>query len=105
VKRWQTGKSLPTKIMNYHAIGWQSNNDGQGDAYRAATSARYRPERCKICTCPIEPRDEDTKVTYRDGTCAHESCHDEAEYDCANAADIREVVEAELANILAEEGA
>jgi hypothetical protein len=42
--------------------------------------------KCKFCGESVNLNDEG--ATYRDGTCAHEECHDNSEFERENAADL-----------------
>ena len=52
----------------------------------------YKPSKkadcCKFCGGFVNLNDEG--VTYRDGSCAHEDCHDNEEFRRENAADLAE---------------
>ncbi len=43
---------------------------------------------CCFCGCRVNLDDEG--VTYENGKCAHESCHDGNEFNKANASDFRD---------------
>jgi hypothetical protein len=43
---------------------------------------------CKHCGTKVDLDDEG--VTYQDDSCAHEHCHDNAEFRSANSADMRD---------------
>jgi len=47
-----------------------------------------KADRCKFCGGFVNLNDEG--VTYRDGKCAHEDCHDSEEFRRENAADLAE---------------
>ena len=49
---------------------------------------RKQSDKCRFCRVPVNLDDEG--VTYRDGSCAHEHCHDGNEYRQANESDFRD---------------
>lgn len=49
----------------------------------------FTMDKCKFCKEPVDLNDEG--VTYRDGTCAHEGCHDNNEFERENATELREM--------------
>ena len=49
---------------------------------------RAMKPKCKFCGEPVDLDDEG--ATYRDGTCAHEDCHDNEEFRRENATELRE---------------
>lgn len=44
---------------------------------------------CKYCGQQVNLEDEG--ATYKDGTCAHEQCHDNAEFERENAVELAEL--------------
>ena len=47
-----------------------------------------KTQKCKFCREYVDLREEG--VQYRDGSCAHEECHDQDEFDRENAAEMEE---------------
>ena len=52
------------------------------------TQPKQTKDLCCFCGCRVNLDDEG--VTYANGKCAHESCHDGNEYNKANESDFRD---------------
>ncbi len=51
--------------------------------------SKQKFQKCKFCGELVNLDEEG--ATYRDGSCAHEQCHDNNEFERENAAELREM--------------